>query len=265
VLFGFALGALGESNRRMVDALDLASKAMMKMVAMIVRLAPLAAFGTTAYTIAKFGPSSLVALGKLIACVFGTCAGFVILVLGLILKLNGINVWKFLRYIREELLIVLSAASSEPALPRLMVKLESLGCSKSVVALVLPAGYSLNLDGSSIFLTMGALYVAQATNTHLTFWEELRVFVVCLVTSKGAAGVVGTTFVALTATLATLGTIPVEGMALILGIDPLLAIARAMTNLIGNSVATIFIARNEKEFDDQRAAEVLGSSMKEEL
>jgi aerobic C4-dicarboxylate transport protein len=231
----------------------------MKMVGMIVKLAPLAAFGTTAFTLAKFGPASLWALGRLIACVFGTCAAFVLIVLGLLLKFNGINIWKFLHYIREELFIVLSAASSEPALPRLMARMEGLGCSKPLVGLVLPAGYSLNLDGTSIFLTMGALYIAQATNLHLTFNQELTVFVVCLLTSKGAAGVVGSAFITLTATLSTLGTIPVEGMALILGVDPLLAVARSMTNLVGNSVAMIVIARWENDFDDRKAAEVLNS------
>jgi aerobic C4-dicarboxylate transport protein len=259
VMFGFALAALGEANQPVVYALEQVSNALMKMVGMIIKLAPVAAFGATAFTIAKFGPGSLVSLGKLVACVVGTCALFVVVGLGLLLKLNGISIWKFLRYIREELAIILGTASSEPVLPRIMVKLEALGCAKPLVGLVLPAGYSLNLDGTAIFLTMGALFIAQAINLPLTFTQELTVFLVCLVTSKGAAGVVGSAFITLTATLSSLGTIPVEGMVLIVGIDPLLAVARAMTNLVGNSVATIVIARWENDFDEQKAARVLNS------
>jgi aerobic C4-dicarboxylate transport protein len=167
--------------------------------------------------------------------------------------------WKFLRYLREEILIVLGTASSESVFPRMMAKMERLGCSKPVVGLVLPAGYTFNLDGSSIYLTFGALYIAQATNTHLTFWQELAVLVVCLVTSKGAAAVVGSAFITLTATLSALGTIPVEGMLLIIAVDQLMASARATTNLIGNGTATIVIARWEKEFDEKKASEVLNS------
>lgn len=265
VLFGVALNRLSETSHAVVNALDQICKALMQMVGMIVKLAPLAVFGAISSTIAKEGVSSLISLGKLLLCVYGTCLCFVILVLGSLLKLNGLNLWKFLRYIRQELFIVFGAASSEPVLPRMMVKLENLGCSKALVGLVLPSGYAFNLDGSSIYLTMGALFIAQATNTHLTFGQELAVLVVCLITSKGAAAVAGSAFIALAATLASMKTIPVEGMILTVGVDWFMAIARASTNLIGNGVATIVIAKWENEFDQQRAVSVLDSPAKELL
>jgi aerobic C4-dicarboxylate transport protein len=182
---------------------------------------------------------------------------FVCLFLGLLLRISGVNLWKFLRFIREEILIVLGTASSESVLPRMMTKMEALGCSRLLVRLVLPGGYSFNLDGSSIYLTMGALFIAQATNTRLTFAEEITLLLVCLITSKGAAGVTGSGFIVLAATLSSMHTIPVEGMVLILGVDRLMSEARAVTNLIGNGIATVVIARWENEFDQQRARLVL--------
>ena len=263
VLFGIALNRLSETSHAVVNALDQVCKALMLMVGMIVKLAPLAVFGAMSSTIAKEGVSSLVSLGKLLLCVYGTCLCFVLLVLGSLLRFNGLSIWKFIRYIRQELFIVFGAASSEPVLPRMMVKLENLGCSKALVGLVLPSGYAFNLDGSSIYLTMGALFIAQATNTHLTFGQELAVLVVCLVTSKGAAAVTGSAFIALAATLASMKIIPVEGMILTVGVDWFMAIARACTNLVGNGVATIVIAKWENEFDQQHALAVLDSPVEE--
>jgi aerobic C4-dicarboxylate transport protein len=257
VMFGVAMSGLGEANRPVIGALEQVSKALMRMVAMIIRLAPIAVFGSMSYVVSSAGVSSLVSLGKLLACVFLTCGFFVVACLGLLLRFNGLSIWKFLRYIREELFIVFSTASSETVLPRMLVKLEALGCSKPLVGLVLPSGYSFNLDGSSIYLTMGALFIAQATNTHLTFGEEFKVLLVCLLTSKGAAAVVGSAFIALAATLSSLHTIPVEGMVFILGVDWFLAQARSMTNLVGNGVATVVIARWENDLDGQKAAAVL--------
>jgi aerobic C4-dicarboxylate transport protein len=186
-----------------------------------------------------------------------TCLSFIFIFLGLLLRINGVNIFRFLKYVREELLIVFGTASSEPVLPRMMSKMENLGCSKSLVGVVLPAGYTFNLDGSSIYLTMGALFIAQRTGTHLTFGQQFAVLIVCLLTSKGAATVVGSAFITLAATLSSMKTIPVEGMVLILGVDWFMAQARAMTNMVGNGVATIVIAKWEKEFDAQQADRIL--------
>src|SRR5258706_3310951 len=257
VLFGIAMAGVGEANQKVLLALEQISKALMRMVAMIIRLAPLAVFGAMSFTISKVGISSLISLGKLLLCVYLTCIFFVIFCLGLLLRLNGLSMWKFLRYVRHELLIIFSSASSESVLPRMLAKLEVLGCSKSLVNLVLPAGYTLNLDGTSVYLTMGALFIAQATNTHLSFGQEFAVLIVCLITSKGAATVVGSAFITLAATLSSMKTIPVEGMVLVLGVDWFMAQARAMTNLVGNGVATVVIARWENEFDSKRAERVL--------
>src|ERR1051325_7351897 len=257
VLFGIAMAGIGEANQRVVLALEQVNKALMRMIAMIIKLAPLAVFAAMSFTISKFGLQSLQPLGKLMACIYLTCLSFVLICLGTLLRVNGVNVFKFLRYVREELLIVFGTASSEPVLPRMMTKLEHLGCSKSLVGMVLPAGYKFNLDGSSVYLTMGALFIAQATNTHLTFGQELAVLIVCLLTSKGAATVVGSAFITLAATLSSMKTIPVEGMVLILGVDWFMAQARAMTNMVGNGVATIVIAKWENELDHTRARRVL--------
>jgi aerobic C4-dicarboxylate transport protein len=257
VLFGIALGALGEANRPVIYALEQISNALMKIIGMIVRLAPIAAMGAIAFMVGEFGIKSLVSVGKLMACVYITCLLFICILLGGLMRLSGVSLWKFIQYIREEIFIVLGTASSESVLPRMMTKMETLGCSQSLVRLVLPGGYSFNLDGSSIYLTMGALFIAQATNTHLTFGQELTLLAVCLVTSKGAAGVVGSAFIALAATLSSMHTIPIEGMVLILGVDRLMSEARAVTNLIGNGVATVVIARWENDLDHATVARVL--------
>src|SRR5215475_1440751 len=257
VLFGVAIAGIGEANQRVILALEQVSKALMRMIAMIIKLAPLAVFGAMSFTISTLGLKSLENLARLMTCIYLTCICFVLICLGLLLRFNGINIFKFIKYVREELFIVFGTASSEPVLPRMMAKLEELGCSKSLVGMVLPAGYTFNLDGSSVYLTMGALFIAQATNTHLTFAQELGVLVLCLVTSKGAATVVGSAFITLAATLSSTKLIPVEGMVLILGVDWFMAQARAMTNMVGNGVATIVIAKWENEFDHIRAHNVL--------
>lgn len=257
VLFGVAISGLGETNRTIIHALEVVSNALMRMIGMIIKLAPVAVFGAMSFTIAKFGVGSLVSLGKLLSCMYVTCILFVIFCLGTLLRLNGISVWKFLRYLRDELFIVFGTASSESVFPRVLAKLEKLGCSKPLVGLVLPSGYTFNLDGTSIYLTMGALFIAQATNTQLTFGQEFGVLIICLLTSKGAAAVVGGGLITLAATLSSMRTIPVEGMVLILGVDWFMAEARGMTNLVGNAVATVVVARWEKEFDATKAAVVL--------
>jgi aerobic C4-dicarboxylate transport protein len=257
VLFGVAMAGLGEANRPVVHALDQIAKALMRMLAMIIRLAPIAVFGAMSFTISHFGLASLKPLGKLMACIYLTCLCFVIVVLGGLLRLFGVNIFKLIRYLRDELFIVFGTATSESVYPRMMQKLEHVGCSKSLVGLVLPSGYAFNLDGSSVYLTMGALFIAQATNTHLTLSQEFAVLIVCLLTSKGAATVVGSAFITLAATLSSMKTIPVEGMVLIFGVDWFMAQARSMTNLVGNGAATIIIAKWEKEFDAETAERVL--------
>jgi len=257
VLFGIAMAGIGDANQRVILAIEQVSQALMRMVAMIIRLAPIAVCAAMSVTIAKLGIGSLAQLAKMMACLYLTCISFVIICLGLLLRYYGLNIFKFIKYVREELLIIFGTASSEAVLPRMMSKLENLGCSKPLVGMVLPAGYTFNLDGSSAYLTMGALFIAQATNTHLSFAQQLWVLVVCLITSKGAATVVGSAFITLAATLASLKTIPVEGMVLILGVDWFMAQARAMTNMVGNGVATIVIAKWENEFDAVRANHVL--------
>ena len=249
VLFGFALSGMGERGRPLIELLERLADALMKIIGFIVKLAPIAAFGAIAYTTADLGIKSLKSQLWLMLCMYITCLVFIFGLLGSLLALHGVSLWKFLKFIREELLIVLGTASSESVLPRMMTRLEQLGCSQPVVRLVLPAGYSFNMDGSCIYLTMAAIFIAQATNTPLTFGQELTVLLLCLITSKGAAGVVGSAFIALAATLASLKTIPVEGMVLILGVDRLMAEARSITNLIGNGVATILVSKWEGEFD----------------
>jgi aerobic C4-dicarboxylate transport protein len=257
VLFGFALSAMGERGRPLVLILEQLAEALMKIIGFVVRLAPIAAFGAIAYTTASLGLEALTAQLRLMLCVYITCIVFIVAFLGTMLSLNGVSLWQYLKFIREELFIVLGTASSESVLPRMMTRLEQLGCSQPVVRLVLPAGYSFNMDGSCIYLTMAAIFIAQATNTHLTFWQEMTVILICLITSKGAAGVVGSAFIVLAATLASLKTIPVEGMVLILGVDRLMAEARSITNLIGNGVATILVSKWEGEFDAAKSAQAL--------
>jgi len=261
ILFGFALSALGEKGKAVYRLIDQISQALFGIVNIIMKFAPIGAFGAMAFTIGKFGVGSLSKLGLLMASFYLTCVLFVMLVLGPIGKLCGFNVFKFIRYIREELLIVLGTSSSESALPRLMVKLENLGCKKSVVGLVVPTGYSFNLDGTSIYLTMAALFVAQATNTPLTWTQTLTILAVLLLTSKGAAGVTGSGFVTLAATFAAIPTIPLAGLALILGIDRFMSEARALTNFVGNGVATIVVSRWENELDVERMKHVLSNNL----
>lgn len=264
LLFGFALSILGEKGKVVHKLIDQMSHAFFGIVNIIMKVAPIGAFGAMAFTIGKFGVGSLSKLGLLMGCFYLTCLLFVVVILGSICKLCGFNIFKFIRYIREELLIVLGTSSSESALPKLMLKLENLGCRKSVVGLVVPTGYSFNLDGTSIYLTMAAVFVAQATNTHLTFTQTLTILAILLLTSKGAAGVTGSGFVTLAATFTAIPDIPVAGLALILGIDRFMSEARALTNFVGNGVATVVVSRWENELDMNRMDQVLNNRLIEE-
>ena len=257
VLFGFGLSRLGEQARPVINLLHEVSRAFFGMVSIVTKIAPVAAFGAMAFTIGKYGLGSLLSLGKLMACVYLTCALFVCVVLGLIARLHGFSVFRLLAYIKEELLIVLGTSSSESVLPRMMQKMEDIGCSRSVVGIVLPAGDSFNLDGTSIYLTMAAIFVAQATNTPLTLTQELTILGVLLLTSKGAAGVTGSGFITLAATLASVSHIPVAGLALLIGVDRFMSEARALTNLCGNAVAMVVVAMWEKAFDRSKAGAIL--------
>src|SRR5882724_4778462 len=257
VLFGYVLSRLGERGRPIKDFIDAGAGLVFGATNVVMRLAPLGAFGAMAFTVGRFGVGSLGPLAKLVGTFYLTSAIFVFAILGIIAWWAGFNIFKFLRYIREEILIVLGTSSSDPALPGLMEKLERLGCSKPVVGLVVPTGYVFNTDGSSIYMTLAALFVAQATNTDLTLMQELAIFGVAMLTSKGASGVTGASFIALVGTLSVVPTIPVAGMALILGIDRFMSEARALVNMIGNGVATIVIARSEGELDLARLRAVL--------
>jgi aerobic C4-dicarboxylate transport protein len=256
ILFGVALSAY-EGRKPVLDAVEALTHLCFRVIGLIMQAAPLGAFGAMAFTIGKYGLATLLPLGKLLACVYITCAVFVFGGLGLIARLHGFSLWKFVKYIKEELLIVLGTSSSEAALPRLILKLEKLGCSKPVVGLVVPSGYSFNLDGTAIYLTIAALFVAQATNTHLTAGQEFTLLLVLMLTSKGAAAVTGGGFITLAATLSSLGTVPVAGIALLLGVDRFMSEMRALTNLIGNGVATVVVAVWERSFDRARAERVL--------
>jgi aerobic C4-dicarboxylate transport protein len=257
VLFGLGLARLGEKGKTLVSIIDQLSHALFNVIGIIMKAAPIGALGAMGFTIGQYGIGSLVSLGKLMACVYLTCVLFVFLVLGTIARITGFSLWRFLRYIKEEILIVLGTSSSEAALPRMIVKLENVGCAKSVVGLVIPTGYSFNLDGTSIYLTMAAIFIAQATNVHLTLGQQLMILGVLLLTSKGAAAVTGGGFITLAATLSSVGTVPVAGLALLLGIDRFMSEARAITNLIGNGVATMVIAKWEGALDMKRAQFVL--------
>lgn len=258
VLFGLALSAMGEKGKTVVKFLDDFSHALFGVIGMIMKLAPIGAFGAMAFTIGKYGIHTLVSLGKLMAGVYTTSALFVFIVLGLVCRFNGFSIWQFLKYIKEEIFIVLGTSSSESALPRMILKMEELGASKSVVGMVIPTGYSFNLDGTSIYLTMAAIFIAQATNVHLSIGQELTILAVLMLTSKGAAAVTGGGFITLAATLGSMGgVLPVAGLTLLLGVDRFMSEARAITNLIGNGVATVVVARWEKEFDDERAHKIL--------
>jgi aerobic C4-dicarboxylate transport protein len=233
------------------------SHVLFRIVGMIMRVAPIGAFGAMAFTIGKYGLGTLFQLGKLMACFYATCLIFIFLVLGTVARLHGFSIWRYLKYIKEELLIVLGTSSSEAALPRMMAKMELVGVSKPVVGLVIPAGYSFNLDGTSIYLTMAAMFIAQATNTHMTLGQQLYLLAILMLTSKGAAGVTGSGFIVLAATLSAVGSVPVAGVALILGIDRFMSEARALTNLIGNGVATIVVGHWCKQLDEGKMRQYL--------
>ncbi|MEH8118648.1 dicarboxylate/amino acid:cation symporter [Aeromonas allosaccharophila] len=258
VLFGFSLHHIGEKGQVIFGVIDSFSKVIFGIINMIMRLAPVGAFGAMAFTIGKYGVGSLVQLGQLIACFYLTCLFFIFIVLGSIAKASGFSILRFISYIREELLIVLGTSSSESVLPRMLDKMEKLGCQKSVVGLVIPTGYSFNLDGTSIYLTMAAIFIAQATNTPLDLFQQITLLVVLLISSKGAAGVTGSGFIVLAATISAVGHLPLAGLALILGIDRFMSEARALTNLIGNGVATVVVAKYCKQLDEKKMDAVLG-------
>lgn len=258
VMFGFALHHLGEKGQMMFNFIDSFSKVIFGIINMIMKLAPIGAFGAMAFTIGKYGVGTLVQLGQLIVCFYITCVLFVVFVLGSIAKATGFSIFRFIAYIKEELLIVLGTSSSESALPRMLDKMEKVGCKKSVVGLVIPTGYSFNLDGTSIYLTMAAVFIAQATNSHMDIWHQITLLVVLLLSSKGAAGVTGSGFIVLAATISAVGHLPVAGLALILGIDRFMSEARALTNLIGNGVATIVVAKRVRQLDENQMRAVLG-------
>jgi aerobic C4-dicarboxylate transport protein len=249
VLFGFALQRLKPRGGAVFAFVEGISEVLFGIVGVVMRLAPLGAFGAMAATVGKYGFGSLLSLGKLMGSFYLTCLLFISVALGVVARVHGFSLWRFLAYIREELFIVLGTSSSESALPRIIAKLERLGASKQVVGLVVPAGYSFNLDGTSIYLTMATLFIAQATNTPMSFFQQLTLLAVLLLTSKGAAGVTGSGFIVLAATLSSVGTLPLAGLTLILGIDRFMSEARALTNVIGNGVATLVVAKWTGELD----------------
>jgi aerobic C4-dicarboxylate transport protein len=257
VLFGFALHKFGGRGTLVFDFIEKFSHVLFGIVGYIMRLAPIGAFGAMAFTIGKYGVGSLLQLVQLMATFYTTCLVFIFVVLGAIARFHGFSIWKFIKYIKEELLIVLGTSSSESVLPRMMTKMENLGARKSVVGLVIPTGYSFNLDGTSIYLTMAAVFIAQATNTPMSIGQQLTLLLVLLLTSKGAAGVTGSGFIVLAATLSAVGHVPVAGLALILGIDRFMSEARALTNLIGNGVATVVVAKWTGDLDTVRMQQVL--------
>jgi DAACS family dicarboxylate/amino acid:cation (Na+ or H+) symporter/aerobic C4-dicarboxylate transport protein len=257
VLLAIALARLGPRTAPFVDLLDMFLQAMFGVVRIVMYAAPIGAFGGMAFTVAKYGIGTLASFGELMVALYATSVLFVVLVLGGVMRLCGLSLWKFLRYIKDEIFITFGTASTEAVLPQMMIKLEKLGCSKPVVGMVLPTGYTFNADGTAIYLTMAAIFVAQAMNIHLSIWDQLLVLGVLLLTSKGSAGVAGAGFVALAATLASMQKIPVSGLVLLLGVDRFLNEARAVTNLIGNGVATIAVARWERVIDMKMARAVL--------
>ncbi|MGJ5818685.1 dicarboxylate/amino acid:cation symporter [Paludibaculum fermentans] len=249
VLVGVALQRLNARENLVFQVIEKGSHVLFVIVGYVMRLAPVGAFGAMAFTVGSYGLDSLLNLARLMGTFYATCVIFVFVVLGSIAHLHGFSIWRFLRYTREELLIVLGTSSSEAALPRMLAKMETLGASRSTVGLVIPTGYSFNLDGTSIYLTMAAIFIAQATNTPMTLFQQITLLAVLLLTSKGAAGVTGSGFIVLAATLSAVGHVPVAGLALILGIDRFMSEARAITNVIGNGVATLVVARWTGELD----------------
>ena len=259
LLFGFALHRFGGRGTLVFDLVEKLSHVLFAIVGMIMKLAPIGAFGAMAFTIGKYGLGSLVSLAKLMGSFYATCLIFIFVVLGSIAKVHGFSILKFIRYIKEELFIVLGTSSSETVLPRMIAKLENLGVRKSTVGLVIPTGYSFNLDGTSIYLTMAAVFIAQATDTPMTLTQQLTLLAVLLLTSKGAAGVTGSGFIVLAATLSSVGQVPVAGLALILGIDRFMSEARSLTNLIGNGVATVVVGKWTGDLDVPRMNAVLNN------
>ncbi|WP_437881324.1 dicarboxylate/amino acid:cation symporter [Pseudomonas sp. LRF_L74] len=259
VLFGYALHRLGDYGRPVFDFIERISHVMFNIINVIMKVAPIGAFGAMAFTIGKYGVGTLVQLGQLMACFYITCLLFVLVVLGAIARVHGFSILRFIKYIREELMIVLGTSSSESALPRMISKMQKLGADKSVVGLVIPTGYSFNLDGTSIYLTMAAVFIAQATDTPMDITHQITLLLVLLIASKGAAGVTGSGFIVLAATISAVGHLPVAGLALILGIDRFMSEARALTNLVGNGVATIVVAKWCKQLDETALQNELAS------
>ncbi|MFZ2855100.1 MAG: dicarboxylate/amino acid:cation symporter [Rhodocyclaceae bacterium] len=264
ILFGYALHSFGERGKPVFKLVEGLSHILFAIVGVIMKVAPVGAFGAMAFTIGKHGLGSLAQLAQLMGVFYLTCVIFVFGVLGSIAAAHGFNIWKFIKYIKEELFLVLGTSSSESALPRLMAKMENLGVQKSVVGLVVPTGYSFNLDGTSIYLTMAAVFIAQATNTPLDLTQQITLLAILLLTSKGAAGVTGSGFIVLAATLSAVGTVPVAGLALILGIDRFMSEARALTNFVGNGVATVVVGKWCNALDSQRMTEVLNNETPDE-
>jgi len=264
VLFGYAMHSFGERGKPVFDLIEKLSHVLFGIVGVIMKAAPIGAFGAMAYTIGKHGVGSLAQLANLMGAFYLTCLIFIFGVLGSISAFHGFSIWKLIKYIKEELFLVLGTSSSESALPRLMAKMENAGAQKSVVGLVVPTGYSFNLDGTSIYLTMAAIFIAQATNTPLDLQHQVTLLVILLLTSKGAAGVTGSGFIVLAATLSAVGTVPVAGLALILGIDRFMSEARALTNFIGNSVATLVVAKWCNALDSRKLTAVLNGETSDE-
>jgi aerobic C4-dicarboxylate transport protein len=261
VLFGVSLSIMGERSRKAREIIDEFGKALLGVVGLVMKLAPIGAFGAMAFTVGKFGIGTLQQLATLIGAYYLTTALFVVIVLGTIAKIGGVSIWKLIKYLKEEMFIVLGTASTESVLPQLMQKLEALGVKRSVVGMVVPTGYSFNLDGAAIYLTMTSLFIAQALNIHLSIMQQLGLLAILLLTSKGGAGVAGAALVALAATLGSTHILPVAGIALVIGVDRLMNEIRALTNLVGNAVATIVVARWEGEIDLVRARAVLNGEV----
>ena len=259
VLCGFALAQLGERGAPVAAMIDHVAQMLFKIVGFVMWAAPLGAFGAIAFTVGKFGAGSLLSLGKLLLAFYATCLVFIFLVLGPIARMAGFSLLKLIRYIREELLIVLATTSSETVLPRMLVKMEKAGCDEGVVGLVIPTGYSFNLDGTCLYLAFASVFLAQATNTPLGVGQQIGLLIVLLLTSKGAAGIAGAAFVVLAATIASAGTIPIESVAVILGVHRLMSEGLTPTNLIGNAVATIVVAKWENALDEDKLAATLNA------
>ncbi|KKB72392.1 MULTISPECIES: C4-dicarboxylate transporter DctP [Bacillus] len=262
ILFGTGLAALGKKGQSIIDFFDKLSQVFFKIIGYIMRAAPIGAFGAIAYTIGHFGLASMQPLAKLMLSVYLTMFIFVFVVLNIICRMYGFSLWNYLRFIKDELLIVLGTSSSESVLPRMMDKMERYGCSKSVVGLVIPTGYSFNLDGTSIYLSMAVVFLAQVFGIDLSIGQQITIILVLMLTSKGAAGVTGSGFIVLASTLSALQVIPLEGLALLLGVDRFMSEGRAIVNLIGNGIATIVVAKSEKEFDEEKSMEAVSQMKK---